>query len=70
MADVIKPGDKALFSGVYQVTHGQNHAETHYVTAVYGDVFPLCRTCLDRVQFELVTSAVHVKTHRHFKRDQ
>jgi hypothetical protein len=69
MADVIKPGDKALFSGVYQVIHGQEHAQTHYVTAVYGDIFPSCRTCLDQVRFELAMSAVYVSTHRHFKLD-
>jgi hypothetical protein len=69
MADVIKPGDKALFSGIYQVTHGKHHAEPHLVTVVYGEVFPACVICRDKVQFELAMSAVYVNAHRHFRRD-
>jgi hypothetical protein len=69
MADVIKPGDKALFSGIYQVIHGKSHAEPHLVTVLYGEVFPVCLICADKVQFELAMSAVYVKAHRHFKRD-
>jgi hypothetical protein len=69
MADVIKPGDKALFSGIYQAIHGKNHAEPHLVTMLYGEVFPVCLICADKVQFELAMSAVYVKAHRHFKRD-
>ena len=67
MADVIKPGDRAVFSGVYQVIHGEEHAQAHYVTVVCGDVFPSCQTCMNKVRFEIALSAVHVKVHRHFK---
>jgi len=69
MGDAIRPGETALFSGIYQVTHGQHHAETHYVTVSYGDVLPTCRQCLDQVRYELVMSAVHIKAHRHFTRN-
>jgi hypothetical protein len=70
MAHVIKPGDRALFSGVYQVIHGEEHAQTHYVTAVCGDVFPPCQKCSYQVRFEIALSAVHMKVHRHFKWDE
>ena len=68
--DLLKTGEKAPFSGVYKAIHAQQHVETHYVTVVYGDTFPLCLHCLDRVQFELAMSAVYVHAHRHFDRSR
>jgi hypothetical protein len=33
-------GDKATFSGVYKALHEKDHIPPHYVTAVYGEIFP------------------------------
>jgi hypothetical protein len=34
------PGSKAELSGVYKAVHENEHVPSHYVTALYGDVFP------------------------------
>jgi hypothetical protein len=70
MADFLKAGDKVPFSGIYQAIHARHHADTHYVTVLFGDRFPSCLQCLEEVRFELNLSAVHVHAHRHFNRDR
>lgn len=70
-SDVLKPGDAALASGIYDVIHdkldGDDHAHTHQVTAVQGERFPPCRGCQDHVRFRLHQAAEHVQVHGHFK---
>jgi hypothetical protein len=33
-------GDKAVYSGVYKAVHEKGHEPPHYITAIYGDIFP------------------------------
>ena len=40
MVEIFRPGNKAPRSGVYKVTHAQQHAEPHYVTLLFADTFP------------------------------
>lgn len=68
MSELLRPGAKVQLSGVYKTIHGQQHAEPHYVTALFGDTFPLCLTCTRQVRFELAMSAAHVNAHPHFQR--
>ena len=68
MVEVFRPGNIAPHSGVYKVTHARLHAETHYVTLLFGDTFPACLTCSREVQFELAMPAAHVNAHPHFQR--
>ncbi|HWY56048.1 MAG TPA: hypothetical protein VNZ03_16395 [Terriglobales bacterium] len=35
-----RAGDKAVFSGVYKAIHEKDHVPPHYVTAIYGEIFP------------------------------
>ena len=66
-----KPGEKAPVSGIYDVTHdkldGDDHAHSHQVTAIAGDVFPSCRGCKALVRFRLHLHAEHISTHGHFR---
>jgi hypothetical protein len=34
------PGVKVENSGVYKAIHANDHIQSHYVTALYGDTFP------------------------------
>jgi formamidopyrimidine-DNA glycosylase len=63
-----KPGDKVPRSGIYRVIHDSNHHEEHEVTCVYGKAFPPCNHCGRHVRFELFRAAVHIATHKEFKR--
>jgi hypothetical protein len=63
MPEIFKVGEKAPSSGIYKVVHAGNHAESHYVTALYGDTFPACLKCSGGARFELAASAVHVDAH-------
>jgi hypothetical protein len=68
MSDELQPGNRALRSGVYKVIHAQQHAESHYVIVLLGEIFPPCVECSYQVRFELAIPAVHVKAHPHFAR--
>jgi hypothetical protein len=68
MAIALVAGDKAPSSGVYKVLHSESHVQPHYVTLLYGDVFPMCQECFGKVRFELAMSAVHVNAHPLFLR--
>lgn len=61
------PGAKVPYSGLYVVRHRGNHVPKHYVTILFGDVFPGCLTCSYAVRFELGISAVHVRAHPIFQ---
>ena len=63
-----KPGDLCEQSGIYQVTHDQNHHESHEVTVVNGEHFPPCNHCGHHPRFVIVRSAHHLATHKLFKR--
>jgi hypothetical protein len=66
-----KPGDKVPTSGIYDVIHdrldGDQHAQTHQITAIAGRVFPLCRGCHGWVRFRLHQAAEHLDAHEHFR---
>ena len=66
MSNVLEPGTKAPCSGVFKAIHVRHHAPPHYVTAVFGEIFPRCQECFNEVRFELAVSAVHVKAHPFF----
>jgi hypothetical protein len=53
------PGDMALITGIYRVTH-KGHRPDHYVAIIRGEEFPVCRTCRGAVRFTLQTQADHV----------
>ncbi len=63
MPEILEPGDRAPSSGLYKVVHAGNHALPHYVTALYGDIFPACLECLDGVRFELAIAAGYIGAH-------
>lgn len=50
------PGEKAEVGGVYRVSHAQ-HRRPHELSIRAGELFPLCRTCGDRVRYTLVEAA-------------
>jgi hypothetical protein len=68
MADIFQPGDRTPCSGIYRVVHAIQHASSHHVIALYGEIFPHCQECTDEVRFELARSAVHVSAHPLFLR--
>jgi len=68
VSSIFRTGDKAPCSGIYKAVHAARHGESHYVTAVFGDVFPACLECSDQEQFELAMSSVHVHAHPYFNR--
>jgi hypothetical protein len=53
------PGDIAVESGVYRVSHTQ-HRLPHEVVILRGDRFPRCTKCTGAVSFELFYSAPFV----------
>jgi len=46
------PGNLAPISGIYIAIHPE-HRLVHEVTITVGDLFPLCRICGGRVNFQL-----------------
>jgi len=68
MPEMIKPGSTATQSGVCKAVHAKHHIPPHYITAIYGDTFPVWLECSDRVRFEIALSAVHVHAHPQFNR--
>jgi hypothetical protein len=67
MADEYKPGDKVPKSGIYRVTHDNNHTAAHEVTCVYGKEFPPCNHCGKHPRFVLVKAAQHISSNENFK---
>ena len=68
MSEFLKPGDRVPSSGLYKVVHAGRHALPHYVTALYGDTFPACLECVDRVRFEFAVVAGYIGAHPLFIR--
>jgi hypothetical protein len=68
VSGIFRTGDKAPCSGIYKTVHGTPHGEPHYVTALFGDTFPVCVECSDQVRFELAVSSVHINAHPYFNR--
>jgi len=67
MPDVYRAGEKVPATGVYKAVHTKEHIPTHYVTALFGDTFPACSECSDKVRFQLAMSAIHVEAHPQFR---
>ncbi len=63
-----KPGEKALFSGIYDVQHDCNH-NPHEVTMIAGNTFPPCRGCNSSVRFRLKLAAKHVQEEETFEEE-
>lgn len=51
--DVLKPGNRAPRSGVYQSTHSR-HRAPHLVTILKGELLPACRRCGQQVRYRLL----------------
>ena len=66
MSEFYKPGDKVVRSGIYQVTHSEDHAVPQEVTCVFGKQFPKCRHCGDQVRFTLVRYAKDIDSAENF----
>lgn len=62
-----KPGDKVEASGVYRVTHDDEHTEAHEVTVVFGKKFPPCNSCGEHPRFRAVKLAQHIEQNENFK---
>jgi len=69
VGDVFKPGQEVPHSGIYRVVHDTVHHDEHEVTCVYGEHFPPCNHCGEHPRFILEHIAIHVKWHKHFKKD-
>ena len=67
VGDVFKPGDKVRQSGIYLVTHDDEHAKPHEVVCVNGKTFPPCNGCGDHPRFKLVRMAKHIEQSEHFQ---
>ncbi len=59
LSKTFKPGDVAVETGVYRVSHAQ-HRLPHEVVILRGDRFPRCAKCTGAVIFELFYSAPFV----------
>ena len=70
MSEFLEPGDRVPSTGLYKVVHAGQHALPHYVTALYGDIFPACLECLNGVRFELTVGAGYIGAHPLFIRPQ
>jgi hypothetical protein len=70
MPEILEPGDRVPSSGLYKVVHAGRHAQSHYVTALYGDTFPACLECLNGVRFELTIVAGYIRAHPLFIRSR
>jgi hypothetical protein len=53
------PGEFVPRTGIYVAAHAQ-HRPDHQVTAIRGEVFPVCRQCGTDVRFHLVHDASHM----------
>ena len=65
-ATTYKPGDTVEKSGVYAVTHDDQHTEKHEVTVVRGRKFPPCNHCGDHPRIKAVKLAQHIDVNEHF----
>lgn len=63
MPEAFEAGKKIPESGVYKVVYAKQHVPRHYVTALYGDTFPACRSCLGGVRLEIAMRAVYIDAH-------
>jgi len=66
-ASEFKTGQDVPRSGIYIVTHDNNHAEEHEVTCVKDKIFPPCSGCDGNPTFKLLLPAKHVSEHEFFK---
>jgi hypothetical protein len=61
-----KPGDVVPQSGVYRFVHDPGHAEPEEITAVKGELFPICQHCQDG-RFSAVDNAFNVAAIEQFQ---
>ena len=66
LAKTYAAGDVVERSGIYRVSHGQDHAQPYDVTVLYGTRFPACRAC-KQPQFNAERLAQHVESHADFE---
>jgi hypothetical protein len=66
IGDVFEPGEKVPRSGIYLVTHDNEHAKKHEVTCVYGKKFPPCNGCGPHPRFKAVRFAQHIEANENF----
>jgi hypothetical protein len=62
-----RPDEPVPNSGIYLVTHDDNHEQPHEVTVIQGRPFPPCNRC-DRPRFKLVRPAIYIGNHHNFAR--
>ena len=55
-----RPDSTAPATGLYTVTHHEDHRAPHLVTVLRGDIFPRCRICKSYVVFVLHQHSVYV----------
>jgi hypothetical protein len=58
LARKYRAGEPAPVSGIYKVTHIA-HRAPHDVLMIVSEEFPTCRTCKNRVLFELLRPICH-----------
>ena len=57
-----KPGIIVPVTGIYTVTHDNEHMGAHVITCIKGGSFPTCRTC-GKPRFKLFLEAVYFNEH-------
>ena len=55
-----RAGEKVRQSGIYEVTHRNDHRPPHEVVMLADDLFPSCDTCAEDVRFHLVRTAPYI----------
>jgi hypothetical protein len=55
----LRPGEMALVTGIYRVTHREHRSE-HDSIVICGEELPLCRTCKDAVRYTLQRQVCHI----------
>ena len=66
--DYFRGGERIVQSGIYDVTHLEEHLPQHRVTCVFGKQFPKCDGCGEAVRFKLISYAKDVDTEACFQR--
>lgn len=65
-----KPGDSVPASGIYSVSHTQEHRGLQEVVLMVNHVFPDCEICQDAMQYQLVRAAPYISEDPDFSADE